>query len=240
MTRASAKSGGKGTALAISLICAALIAVSLDARAQDAPIEPLLQSTSRVRAMLEQTDQPTPITGRERLAWIVDGVAGPRNVGLTALSQSSETFFWNTPEEQAKLSSFARGFAIRELDLAISRSVEAGVGAIWGEDPRPPRQAIKLGVWPKTQNALRNVVVAPRNDGSEGPAWGRIAGTVASGVAANTWLPENERTPKETALRVVDALASRFVQNLWKEFWPDIKARLPEPPWAGRNKDVRQ
>jgi hypothetical protein len=173
-----------------------------------------------------------PISGRERVDWIVNGVVGPTSLGFTAFSAASDVW-WTRPSEQARAARFARGFAIRELDLAISRSVEAGLGSLWDEDPRP-WQGSGRGFWSKTGRALQRVVLAPRADGHLAPAWGRFAGYAASGIAANAWVPQDQRTVQDTVLRIGSAFTGRLISNVWKEFWPDLKERLPEPPWARR------
>jgi hypothetical protein len=176
-----------------------------------------------------------PLTGRERFDWVVSGVVGPTSLGFTAFSAASDAW-WTRPSEQARATRFARSFAIRELDLAISRSVEAGVGALWDEDPRPFEGSAR-GFWPKTGRALQRVVMAPRGDGHLAPAWGRFAGYAASGIAANAWVPEDQRSVQDTAIRIGSAFTGRLISNLWKEFWPDLKDRLPQPPWQRGTKD---
>lgn len=74
---------------------------------------------------------------------------------------------------------------------------------------------------------MKTVVLAPRRDGHLAPAWGRFAGAVGSNVVQNTWLPSRLTTPKETALRIASSLLGRLASNVWLEFWPDLRRRLP-------------
>jgi hypothetical protein len=181
---------------------------------------PKFETTETVNAV-------PPMTKRERLNWIVDGVAGPRNVAMTAFSQTD--VLWTTPDDQSRVARFAKRFAQAEVSTAISRSVEGSLGAIWGEDPRT-RHTHPAGFWPRTRHAAEGVMLAPRADGHLAPAWGRLAGTVASTVAANAWIPDDERTSRETAYRIGSALVSSLINRLWEEFWPDIRTKLPPVP----------
>jgi hypothetical protein len=124
---------------------------------------------------------------------------------------------------------FAKRFAQSEISTAISRSVEGSLGALWDEDPRT-RHTHAAGLWPRARHAAQSVLVAPRADGHLAPAWGRLAGTVASTVAANAWLPDDQRTSQDMAMRIGSALVSRLINNLWDEFWPEIRTRLPPVP----------
>ena len=78
----------------------------------------------------------SPITGSERVEWIVEGTVGPRSLGVGVLASAWQTA-WNTPDEWGQSWSGAgRRYAAREADVAISSTMEAGLGAIWGEEPR--------------------------------------------------------------------------------------------------------
>jgi hypothetical protein len=54
-----------------------------------------------------------------------------------------------------------------------------------------------------------------------------VAGNVVNNVIENTWLPPSATTRGQTTLRTVDGFAGRLVGNLWAEFWPEIRKRLP-------------
>jgi hypothetical protein len=74
---------------------------------------------------------------------------------------------------------------------------------------------------------MKTVVLAPRSDGHLAPAWGRFAGMVGSNVVQNAWLPSRFTTMSETAGRVALGLAARLATNMWEEFGPDLRRRLP-------------
>jgi hypothetical protein len=166
-----------------------------------------------------------PITGTQRVEWIVDGTIGPRSLGVGVIADAWQTA-WNTPEEWGRgWSGVGKRYVEREADVTLSNSLEAGLGAIWGEDPRyirAPRGSIRSRVG----YAARTVMLAQRRDGRLAPAWGRYAGNVANNLIENAWLPPSVTTPGQTVLRCAAGFAGRLAGNLFEEFWPDIKRRF--------------
>jgi hypothetical protein len=159
------------------------------------------------------------------VGWIVDGTIGPKSLATGVLSAGWDTAF-NTPEEWGpSWSGFGKRYVQREADVAISSSIEAGLGAIWGEDPRyiPSH---RRGIWPRTRYAVETVFLAQRRDGHLAPAWGRVAGNVFNNVIENSWLPPSVTTGRETALRSAEGFVGRLIGNVWSEFWPDVSHHI--------------
>jgi hypothetical protein len=171
-------------------------------------------------------DAYIPITSAERVDWIVDGTIGRRSLTIVGpLAVAWQTAF-NTPEEWGRgFSGIAKRYAQREADVAISNTIEAGLGALWGEDPRYIRSARK-GVWPRARYALKTSVLAQRRDGSLRPAWGRYAGNTLNNLIENAWLPPSQTTGTQTAIRSGMGIVTRMGGNLWEEFWPDLARRF--------------
>jgi hypothetical protein len=172
---------------------------------------------------------PAPITGIERINWIVDGMLGPRSLAVGVIASTWQTS-WHIPDEWSRSAfGFRERYLEREADVAISNTIEAGLGALWGEDPRYIR-APRGSVRSRAAYAVKTVVLAPRTDGRLKPAWGRFAGNVFNNVIENAWLPPSMTTPGQTALRSANGLLGRLAGNLWDEFWPDIRTRLGHHP----------
>jgi len=186
------------------------------------------QNGSPSTASPQKTDpgvRYAPITNGERIGWIVDGTIGPKSLATGVLAAGWDTAF-NTPEEWGhSWSGFGKRYLQREADVAISSSIEAGLGAIWGEDPRyiPSR---RRGIGPRTRYALKTVFLAPRRDGHLAPAWGRVAGNVFNNVIENSWLPPSVTTGRQTALRSAEGFTGRLIGNVWSEFWPDVSRHI--------------
>ena len=168
---------------------------------------------------------PAAITGIGRINWIVDGMLGPRSLAVGVLASTWQTS-WRIPDEWSRSAfGFRERYLEREADVAISNTIEAGLGALWGEDPRYIR-APRGNVRSRFAYAVKTVVLAPRGDGQLKPAWGRFAGNVFNNVIENAWLPPSMTTPGQTALRSANGMLGRLAGNLWDEFWPDIRTHL--------------
>ena len=188
------------------------------------PLAPPAPASSSSQAPLS-ADAYIPITNGERGRWIVDGTVGPRSLALGVPAAAWQGLL-NTPSEWGQAwSGFGKRYLEREADVAISNTIEAGVGALWGEDPRYIPSG-RRRLWPRVRYAIGTAFVAQRRDGRLAPAWGRYAGNVFNNVIENAWLPPSARTPGETTIRSVEGLLSRMGGNLWDEFWPDIRKRL--------------
>jgi hypothetical protein len=185
------------------------------ARCQTATVDPPVTAEAYV-----------PVTPAQRVDWIVDGTIGKRSLTLVGpLATAWQTAF-NTPDEWGRgFSGVARRYAQREADVAISNTIEAGLGALWGEDPRYIPSGRK-GIWPRARYAMKTVFLAQRRDGSLQPAWGRYAGNTLNNLIENTWLPPSMTTGRQTALRSGLGMLGRLGGNAWEEFWPDVARRV--------------
>ena len=170
-----------------------------------------------------------PITSAQRVDWIVSGTIGPMSLGVGVFAGTFQTAI-NSPREWGKtLTGFGKRYTEREADVAISNTLEAGLGAIWGEDPRYLASGRKR-VWPRARWAIKTAFLAPRRNGGLAPAWGRYAGNVVNNVLENRWLPPSVTTWQQTAARSGEGLLGRIGGNLWDEFSPDVRRRLRRRP----------
>lgn len=167
-----------------------------------------------------------PITEAQRIDWIVDGTIGRKSLFVVGpLATAWQTGF-NTPDEWERGGSgIAKRYAQREADVAISNSIEAGLGALWGEDPRYIPSGRK-GIWPRARYAIKTVFLAQGRDGRLRPAWGRYAGNTLNNLIENAWLPPSVTTSGQTALRSGMGMLGRLGGNAWEEFWPDVVRRF--------------
>jgi len=167
-----------------------------------------------------------PITSAQRVDWIVDGTIGRRSLTVVGPLATVWLTAFNTPEEWGRgVSGIAKRYAQREADVAISNTIEAGLGALWGEDPRYILSGRK-GIWPRARYALKTSVLAQGRDGRLRPAWGRYAGNTLNNLIENSWLPASQTTATQTAVRSGMGIVSRIGGNLWEEFWPDVARRF--------------
>src|SRR5438874_1778988 len=79
--------------------------------------------------------QPIDATGR--VAWTVEGTVGPLSAFVVGPIATAWQTAWNVPEEWGRsFSGAGKRYLQREADVAISDTIEAGLGAFWGEEPR--------------------------------------------------------------------------------------------------------
>jgi hypothetical protein len=171
-------------------------------------------------------DEYVPITPAQRVHWIVDGTVGPQSLFIIGPLATAWQTAWHIPEEWGRgWSGIGKRYAQREADVAISNTIEAGLGALWGEEPRYIPSARK-GIWPRARYALKTSVLAQDRDGRLRPAWARYAGNTLNNVIENAWLPPSQTTAAQTAMRSGMGIVTRIGGNLWGEFWPDVVRRL--------------
>src|SRR2546423_1500250 len=166
-----------------------------------------------------------PMTSRERIHYIVDGTIGPKSLGVGVIAAAWQTA-WNVPDEWGQTWSGAgKRYLQREADVAISNSIEAGLGALWGERADYIRSG-KKGVKPRLGYALKTVFLAHHPDGHLEFAWARLGGNTINNLIENTWLPPSATTWQQTTWRSASGFGTRALGNVWEEFWPDVSRRV--------------
>jgi hypothetical protein len=184
-----------------------------------APVSVFAQSSSP-DAPPPGADQP--MTGKQRIDWIVDGTIGLKSLTVVGPIGVAWQTAWNQPEEWGQTWSGAgKRYLQREADVAISNTIEAGLGAIWGERADYVRSNRK-GFKPRLKYALKTVFLAYRPDGRLAPAWGRYAGNTVNNFIENSWLPPSATTAGQTTWRCAAGFGTRAIGNVWEEFQPEI------------------
>ncbi len=193
----------------ISVLAATLgLAASFDAAAQTAA-----------------ADTYQPITGEERGVWVAQGSIGVRSLSVGVFTSTFTTAV-NDPEEwRRSWSGFGKRYANREATITMSNSVEAGLGSLWGEDPRYGRLG-RGRARSRIAHALKSEVMARRRDGRLRPSWGRYSGIVTSHLVTRSWLPPSATTTRGTTWRISGAVLGRIAGNTFEEFWPDLQERF--------------
>jgi hypothetical protein len=181
-----------------------------------------------VNAAAQQAPEPIPagadqpMTGAQRIHWIVDGTIGLKSLTVVGPIGTAWQTAWNQPDEWGRTwSGVGKRYLEREADVGISNTIEAGLGAIWGERADYIRSGRK-GFRPRLKYALKTVFLAYRPDGRLAPAWGRYAGNTVNNLIENTWLPPSATTWQQTTWRSAAGFGTRAIGNVWEEFQPEI------------------
>jgi hypothetical protein len=179
--------------------------------------------------VLAQQPEPRidqPMTAAERIHWVVDGTIGIKSLTVVGPIGVAWQTAWNQPEEWGQgWSGVGKRYLQREADVAISSTLEAGLGAIWGERADYIRSG-KKGIKPRLGYALKTVFLAHHPDGHLEFAWARLAGNTVNNVIENTWLPPSATTWGQTTWRSASGFGTRAIGNVWEEFWPDVSRKL--------------
>lgn len=176
-------------------------------------------------AQQSSPDPYTPITDAQRGKWIVEGSVGLRSLSVGVFTSSLLTAMNSPNEWHRSWSGFGKRYGNREANVTMSNSIEAGLGALWGEDPRYIRSG-RGGVWPRIGRAAKSSVMARGRDGRLRPAWARYAGTVTSNLVANNWLPPSVTSAGDMPWRISLSVLGRLTGNAFEEFWPDVRQRF--------------
>lgn len=209
---------------------AAPIAAQPEAETAAEPARQLqTRATMTPRSAQGQAPHPEPpsrpITDRERADWAIRSTVGLRSLGVGVLSAGWNTA-WNRPEEyHGTWEGFGKRYAVRLSGVAIGNGMEAGLGTLWGEDPRYT-PAGGGNAWQRIGHATRMTVMAYNREGQLMPAYARYAGTVGNNFITNAWRPDSENSAGGAMARSAIGITGRLASNLFEEFWPDLRRRL--------------
>jgi hypothetical protein len=158
-----------------------------------------------------------PINARSRLHWLL-----VENLGIGSLLDdiavgAVDTGF-NTPKEyKSHWAGFGERAGMVTANYAIKSTMEAGLGSIWGEDPRYFRTT---GLSTKIRMAyvIKMTFMAQDRAGNTMPAYSRYIAFPAASFLSNEWQPTSQATADQAMLRVGLGFLSRMGENAWKEF----------------------
>lgn len=166
-----------------------------------------------------------PITAKERMEWAIESTIGPSSLAGGVVSAGWGTLF-NAPREYGThWEGFGDRYGIRLTGIATSNAMEAGLGAIWGEDPRYVRASTEA-FGGRLGHAFKMAFVARDKDGHLIPAYARYIAITGSNYMSNAWRVDSEATAGHATARVGLGFLGRIAGNVWDEFWPDVKQGL--------------
>lgn len=192
-------------------------------QARKYPEKPGIARAMRIERFPRTTYEP--ITGKERIAWFARSTAGPVSLASGAFSAAFGTGLDDPHEYRGTWAGFGKRYAMRFTGISTGNAMEAGLGAIWGEEPRyfrEPDAAFGSRVW----HVIRMTFVARRRDGSLAPAYARYAAISGNNFLSNAWRVRSEAGPGHAGIRIVEGFGDRMAGNAFSEFWPDLKERV--------------
>jgi hypothetical protein len=171
------------------------------------------------------SDARRPINARERVQWALKGTLGPDSLIAGLFSAGYGTLLDHPKTYGPHWEGFGDRYGMRLSGLALSNSMEAGFGAIWGEDPRYPREpgapfAQRLG------HAAKMTFLAQNRNGGLMPAYARFVAIPGSNFISNAWRAPGDDSAGNAAVRIGLGFFGRFGSNTFDEFWPDVKQKM--------------
>jgi hypothetical protein len=160
-----------------------------------------------------------PMTGADRVHWLVH-----QNLGPTALAENvligAEATLSNSPKEYgAHWDGFAKRVGITAANYGVKSTMEAGLGGMWGEDPRYIRTE-GVRVSGRFGHIIKMTFFARNRAGNEVPAYARFLAIPGSNFLANTWMPDSQASLGDAVARTALGFLSRMGGNAFKEFRP--------------------
>jgi len=162
-----------------------------------------------------------PITAVERLKWFARSSFGPASLSGGIISAGFGTLVNRPQEYGTRWEGFGDRYGIRLTGVVTSNAMEAGLGALWGEDPRYPRDAGESFTG-RLGHAVKWTFLARDRNGNAMPAYARYVATAGNNFLSNTWRERSEADTQHALERTAFGFLARMSSNVFKEFWPDV------------------
>jgi hypothetical protein len=159
---------------------------------------------------------------RDRMKWTVRSTIGVESLAGGTITAAFGTALDRPKEYGPHWDGFAERYGMRLTGVATSNAMEAGLGTIWGEDPR----YFRLGsgsFGSRLKNVVKTTFVARERDGGYALAYARLIAVPASNFLSDTWRADSEANTKDALLRTLEGFAGHMARNAWDEFRPARK-----------------
>jgi len=174
-----------------------------------------------------QIGRPTqPITAKQRLNWAVVSTVGPASLLGGTISAGWGTLFNSPREYGSHWAGFGDRYGMRLTGLVTSNAMEAGLGAIWHEDPRYWRKGDEAPLKNRIKHIFKYTFLAVDETGAARPAYARYVAYAGNNFLSNTWREQSEADTSDALERTATAFLGRIASNTWVEFWPDVKRKV--------------
>lgn len=199
----------------------ALLILTVLARAQTVQPNPKDQ-TSRASSPSLSIKPYHSIDGRQRLQWLIESTVGPETLTVGLFSAGFGTARDKPKEYGGSWAGFGKRYGMRLTGVSTGNAMEAGLGALWGEDPRyfrTYRQPLKG----RLLSVLIMTFLAHNRNGQLMPAYARYVATPGNNFLSNTWRANSEADTQSALLRTVWGFVGLMGKNTFTEFWPDLQ-----------------
>lgn len=144
----------------------------------------------------------------------------------TGILAGQEFGLKNYPEFGQGMAGYGRYYWHTFVDgVSGTYFTEAIIPWITHEDPRYYTLG-HGGFFRRTGYALSRVIMTKTDSGGSSFNWSEVAGNAFEAGLANAYYPPQERGARQTAINWGAQLESAALNNIAKEFWPDVRRLL--------------
>jgi hypothetical protein len=165
-------------------------------------------------------------TPEERLRWFTISTVSPASLIGGTISAGFGTWTNQPHEYGTHWDGFGKRYGMRLTGVSTSNAMEAGLGAIWGEDPRYTRAGEGARFKGRVGRLIKWTFVAPDSKGQLHPAYARYIANAGNNFLSNTWREPSESDTSHALERVALGFLARMASNAFGEFWPDVRQRI--------------
>lgn len=214
---------------AIAVVCAGMVlacpgAFAQDGEKPDAPDRPQGPVEQNLKVISAQAPYKM-ISGKQRIEWAAQQTFGPESLLVGTLTAAIGTGRDNPTEYGPHWDGYAKRYGMRFTGIAASNTIEAGLGALWGEDPRYVRNR-NLSFKKRIGNVFLLSFTARNREGKLVPAYARYIAIPGNNFLSNTWRVGSEATTSAALTRTGYGVLGEVASNAWSEFWPDVKRKV--------------
>ncbi len=177
-------------------------------------------------ATSSSSDAVHPITAKQRIQWVLDSTFGPASLTAGLFSAGWGTLFDHPKIYGPHWEGFGDRYGMRLSGLALSNTMEAGLGALWGEDPRYHREGEEAPFAHRLGHAAKMTFLAQNRDGGARLAYARFIAIPSSNFISNAWRAPGDDEAGNAAVRIGLGFFGTFAGNTFDEFWPDVKHKM--------------
>jgi hypothetical protein len=171
------------------------------------------------------SDNADEITLVQRLRWVTVSTLGWQSLAWGVVSAGVGTAENHPQEYGTHWNGFADRYGIRLSGVVTSNVTEAGLGEIWGENPRyKPEPEKSFGG--RIESVIYQTFFTRRADGNFEPAYARFIAIPGSNFMSNTWRVKDEADTPHALERTGYGFAGAMGSNAFHEFWPSVKSHL--------------
>ena len=174
----------------------------------------------------EPVTEYRPATKGDRIRWFVDSTVSPSRLFIVGPISSGWGTLRDVPSEYGThWDGFGKRNGMRLTGVSTGNLIEAGLGSIWGEDPRYFRSR-ERGLRLRVKYVVKTTFLAPDRSGRWRPAYARYMGNVGNNFLSNTWRADSEANTSNAVVRCVWGVLGRMTSDAFAEFWPDVKRKV--------------